>query len=173
MNMRFSVVSTHFYRGQIAGHLVRVQVHRNVGGHQSQCGRAAGRSAVADPAEAGESGEVAVGVLCLSGQLYHHQLTPLVFLLLEICPLVQRSVPEALLSQAQTARLLATGQRLSGRQRRNQSADASFAERRRRWRRPRWYTAHYQRCADRQRWPAAGKRLEHTAEQCAKQVNIK
>lgn len=79
MNMRFSVVSTHFYRGQIAGHLVRVQVHRNVGGHQSQCGRAAGRSAVADPAEAGESGEVAVGVLCLSGQLYHHQLTPLVF----------------------------------------------------------------------------------------------
>lgn len=55
-----SCIHVSFCRGQIAGHLVRVQVYRDVGRHQSQCGRAAGRTAVPDSAEAGESGEVAV-----------------------------------------------------------------------------------------------------------------
>lgn len=54
--------SSQLGRGQTDGHPVRLQVYRNLRRNQPQRGRAAGRAAVADSAQAGEPGKVAVSV---------------------------------------------------------------------------------------------------------------
>jgi hypothetical protein len=45
-------------RGKIDGDVVRLQVHRDICGHQSQRGRTAGRNPHSDPLEIGKPGEI-------------------------------------------------------------------------------------------------------------------
>lgn len=51
-----------FRRGQGIGDFVRLQVHRDVGWHKSQCGRVAGRTPVADSIETRKPREIKVNI---------------------------------------------------------------------------------------------------------------
>lgn len=149
-------------RGKIAGHPVRVQVHRDVGRHQSQCGRAAGRSAVSDPAKAGEPREVTVREP--RSKTREHMLRWWWYAnnTYASVPMFQGSLPQAVVSQEQASRLLAAGQRLSDGQRRHKSGHTRLHDCVR--------GAAQQRLVQRQH--QSDKRSEHAAQQCAEQVGV-